>query len=82
MRDADIVIGAFEAKTQLSQLLREIEKGRTFTIQRRGRSVARLVPADDPEDNRGELRAAFRQVRETVAGPVPVGELIERGRRY
>lgn len=37
-------IGAFEAKTRLSELLRKVEKGERFTITHRGRAVANLVP--------------------------------------
>ncbi len=40
-------IGAFEAKTRLSELLRETESGCSFVIHRRGRPVARLVPPAD-----------------------------------
>jgi prevent-host-death family protein len=37
-------IGAFEAKTRLSELLEEVRRGRTFVITRRGRPVAELRP--------------------------------------
>lgn len=37
-------IGAFEAKTHLSELLADVEAGETVTITRRGKAVARLVP--------------------------------------
>ncbi|MCT0219679.1 type II toxin-antitoxin system prevent-host-death family antitoxin [Synechococcus sp. CS-1329] len=37
-------IGAFEAKAQLSRLLRAVEKGERFTITVRGKPVADLVP--------------------------------------
>jgi prevent-host-death family protein len=37
-------IGAFEAKAQLSRLLRAVEQGQQFTITVRGRPVADLVP--------------------------------------
>jgi prevent-host-death family protein len=40
----DASIGAFEAKTQLSRLLRAVERGERFTITVRGRPVADLVP--------------------------------------
>jgi prevent-host-death family protein len=38
-------IGVFEAKTHLSELLERVAAGEEFTITRRGRAVARLVPA-------------------------------------
>lgn len=40
-------IGAFEAKTRLSELLRETQRGKSFVIRRRGKAVARLVPLLD-----------------------------------
>lgn len=39
-----IEIGAFEAKTRLSELLRKVEQGGRFTITHRGRPVAQLTP--------------------------------------
>ena len=41
-------IGAFEAKTHLSELLAAAEQGETVTITRRGTPVARLVPVAGP----------------------------------
>jgi len=41
-------IGAFEAKAQLSRLLRAVEQGEHFTITVRGRPVADLVPHRSP----------------------------------
>lgn len=37
-------IGAFEAKTRLSELLRKVDQGERFTITVRGRAVADIVP--------------------------------------
>ena len=37
-------IGAFEAKTRLSELLEQVSRGRTFLITRRGRPIAELRP--------------------------------------
>ncbi len=39
-------IGAFDAKTHLSQLLDRVEQGEQIEITRRGQPVARLVPCD------------------------------------
>jgi prevent-host-death family protein len=41
-------IGTFEAKTHLSALLDEVERGVEVVITRRGVAVARLVPAGAP----------------------------------
>jgi prevent-host-death family protein len=37
-------IGAYDAKTRLSELLDRVESGEEVTITRHGRPVARLVP--------------------------------------
>jgi prevent-host-death family protein len=37
-------IGAFDAKTRLSEILRKVEQGERFTITVRGRAVADVVP--------------------------------------
>ena len=39
-----VEVGAFEAKTHLSQLLDQIERGESVVITRHGRQLARLVP--------------------------------------
>jgi prevent-host-death family protein len=40
-------VGAFEAKTHLSELLARAEEGEEVTITKHGRPVARLVPVSD-----------------------------------
>ncbi len=37
-------IGAFEAKTKFSEILRKVEQGERFTITLRGRVIAELTP--------------------------------------
>jgi prevent-host-death family protein len=37
-------IGAFDAKTRLSEILRKVDQGERFTITVRGRAVADVVP--------------------------------------
>lgn len=39
-----IQIGSYEVKTKLSELLRRVERGESFTITNRGQPVAELVP--------------------------------------
>lgn len=55
------VIGAFDAKTRLSELLERASKGETFEITKHGRPVGRLVP---PEIVRtpAELSAAVERL--------------------
>jgi prevent-host-death family protein len=37
-------IGAFEAKTRLSELLEQVGRGRTYRITKRGKPIAELRP--------------------------------------
>ena len=76
-------VGTFEAKTHLSTLLEQVERGEEITITRHGKAVARLVPllAVDRgglEDTVARLKA-FRRGRRL--GDVSAKALIEEGRR-
>lgn len=42
-------IGAFEAKTRLSELLEQVSRGRIYRITRRGRVIAELRPASSDD---------------------------------
>ncbi len=84
MINSDAEVTAFEAKTRLSELLREAERGRSFVIRRRGKPVARLVPfVQDrrPTDLNRTLKA-FREIRSRLSGRVKVRRLIDEGRRF
>jgi prevent-host-death family protein len=58
-------IGAFEAKTKLSELLRKVEQGERFTITVRGEAKAQLVPipAPKPVHTPEEIEAAYQRLR-------------------
>jgi prevent-host-death family protein len=77
-------IGAFEAKTHLAELLQKASEGETIRITRRGVLVAKLVPADEPEER--DLRRVVGEIREIRKGAtlngVSLRELINEGRRY
>mgnify|MGYP003546481526 CR=1 FL=1 len=45
-------IGAYEAKTHLSKLLQQVEKGQRFVITKHGRPVAELIPVVRPDAER------------------------------
>ncbi len=77
-------VSAFEAKTHLSELLRETERGRSFVIRRRGKAVARLVPPTDKEKSSDlmEVLASFREIRKRIPGTLKVRDLVENGRRF
>jgi prevent-host-death family protein len=76
-------IGAFEAKAQLSRLLRAVEQGEHFTITVRGKPVADLVPhrAASTQGLAAAIEAlqAFPRIR--GVGDADVTSFIEEGRR-
>jgi prevent-host-death family protein len=67
-------IGAFEAKTKLSELLDRVERGEEIVITRHGKPAARLVPpveAQAPRAKRAtadEMLAIGRKFRALVTG--------------
>jgi prevent-host-death family protein len=56
--DLTITVGAFEAKTKLSELLDKVEAGEEVIITRRGKEVARLVASVADRGNRSKVMAA------------------------
>jgi prevent-host-death family protein len=77
-------VSAFEAKTKLSELLRETEQGGSFIICRRGKEVARLVPPvkEEQEVDLKQVLSSFREIRERISRKVSIRKLIEEGRRF
>jgi prevent-host-death family protein len=77
-------IGAYEAKTQLPQLLDRVARGEEIQITRNGRPIARLVP--EPVAERTDVRSVIAQIREfrkgRRLGGISIRELVEKGRRY
>ena len=79
------IIGAFEAKTHLSELLERVEQGEAFTITRHGKPVAKLVPVD--QDRREVRHAAvdrlknFAKDHNLTLGGIDWRELRDEGRK-
>jgi antitoxin (DNA-binding transcriptional repressor) of toxin-antitoxin stability system len=72
------VVGTFEAKTKLSELLDRVERGEEFVITRHGKPVAKLAAPDLPtlpEPTRGkratveEIEAIAREFQKKVKEP-------------
>jgi prevent-host-death family protein len=77
-------IGAYEAKTHLSELLEKVEAGEEITITRHGAPVAKLVPVKrgaSPE----ERVAAIARIEKLASGlslrGLKVKDLLSEGRR-
>lgn len=76
-------VGAFEAKTHLSELIERAAKGEEIVITRHGTPVAKLVPIAGPDRARREAAIerlkTFRKGR--TLGDVTIRELIDQGRK-
>lgn len=82
-------VGSFEAKTKLAELLDRVEAGETVTITRRGKPVAKLVPAGVGAEERARRRALIEEIKRKRAGwdrgakpGATIPDLVKAGRRY
>jgi prevent-host-death family protein len=80
----DDEIGAYEAKTHLPRLLREVSEGARYTITHRGVPIARLIPVQESE--RESASGAVARLRERRAGKPRVSreelrDMVWEGRR-
>ena len=77
-------VGAYEAKTHLSELLERVEAGEEITITKHGAPVARLVPVKK-EASQKERRAAVERIQKLATGlslgGLKIKDLITEGRR-
>lgn len=60
-------VAVYEAKTRLSELLAEVERGGQVTITRRGQPVARLVPPTAAASRRSSAAARRQGIADTFA---------------
>lgn len=76
-------VSVYDAKAHFSELIERAQSGRSTVITKRGRVVAKLVPAKAPEWDRAAVldeAEAFRK-RVRIKGRVNIPKLIEEGRR-
>ena len=76
-------IGAFEAKNKLGTLLDWVASGEEIVITRRGKAVARMVPAVVGFDRAAARRAAdgiLEASRGVTLGGLKINDLVNEGR--
>jgi prevent-host-death family protein len=76
-------VGAFEAKNNLAALLDEVERGDEVLITRRGKPVARLVPATsgfDREKARRTAQELLQASQGVTLGGLRIEDLVADGR--
>lgn len=77
-------IGSFEAKTHLSSIIDDVQKGGEYIITKRGKPVAKLIPFRDQEGSMKieDIVSRFDSIRNNVRGRVRIREDINEGRKY
>lgn len=77
-------VGAYEAKTHLSELLEKVEAGEEITITKHGAPVAKLVPIRR-EATTDERASAIKRIQKLASGlslgRLKIKDLISEGRR-
>ena len=76
-------VSVYDGKARFSELVERAESGRSTVITKRGRVVAKIVPAQAPRWDRAAVldeAEAFRK-RARIKGRIAIRELIEQGRR-
>lgn len=84
MQRGDNAVGAYEAKTHLSELLEKVEAGGEIIITKHGAPVAKLVPVRK-EASAEQRAAAIRRIQKlsarlSLAG-LKIKDLVKEGRR-
>ncbi|MBN1780761.1 type II toxin-antitoxin system prevent-host-death family antitoxin [bacterium] len=80
-------VGAFEAKTKLSELLRAVEEQHEeIIIQKHNRNIARLIPFEDrlqKEFTHVSILDGFRNIRgkQKESSSDEINEMISEGRK-
>jgi prevent-host-death family protein len=78
-------VGAFEAKTHLSDLLDRVRQGEKITITRHGVPAAVLVPVEETgsELTHQEVVEGMRALRKRIKpDSMSVREMVNEGRRF
>jgi prevent-host-death family protein len=76
-------VSSFEAKTNLSSLLEYTSEGKEFLITRRGKPIARLIPAEkDQSKELVEVLKMAHEFRKKITKPVSIINLRDKGRKY
>ena len=78
-----IKVGTFEAKTHLSSLLEKVSRGEEVLITKRGKAVARLVPAEQADRSKtgATIDALFLLRKEVELRGIEWRVLRDEGRR-
>ena len=75
-------IGAYDAKTNLPEILRRVEAGETFTITNRGKPVADLMPSRAAVPQKAQVAISnILQAKKHPMSDETLSELKQSGRK-
>ena len=77
-------VGAYQAKTHLSELLEKVEAGEEITITKHGAPIAKLVPIKreaSAEERVAAIQRIQRLGRSLSLGGLKIKDLVSEGRR-
>jgi len=83
MKSMPIIVGAFEAKTHLAELLRKVSAGQVIRITQRGKPVADLMPITSNDMETSTIAAQkmlFLMRGVAVQAEIDIKSLINAGR--
>jgi prevent-host-death family protein len=76
-----MIVGLFDAKTRLSELVEQVAQGGDdIVITRRGKAVARLVPIEPESEVESALALLLSARATSVSGSGSLRDLIDDGR--
>ena len=75
-------ISVSEAKAQLTELLRRAEAGDEVIITRHGRPSVRLIPADEVQTEKKDLRAVIAEIQASARAKITPGPSAARSQDF
>ena len=84
MKTSTETVSAFTAKTHLSGLLKEVQKGNLYIVTLRGKPIAKIIPYinDIKEDSIEVAIQNLNTIRQKIKGKVDIRSMINEGRRH
>jgi prevent-host-death family protein len=84
MKTSTETVSAFTAKTHLSGLLKEVQKGNLYIVTLRGKPIAKIIPYNDDikEDSIEVALQNLNTVRQKTKGKVAIRSMINEGRKH
>ncbi len=64
MISTPITIGTFEAKTKLSEVVRNLQKGQSYVLTLRGIPVGDIIPRSSVDNKKQEMKKLFQEMKE------------------